>query len=113
MIHYFIGDLGHFFVITSFVAALASAFSYFRATNAGSLETKKFWNQNGVISFYTHAGAVLGICISLFVIIANHYFEYHYAYSYSDSKLPDHYLVSTSGTDRKAAFCCGCFGKPY
>src|SRR5690606_41902857 len=87
MIHYFIGDLGHFFVITSFIAALASAFSYFKATNAPSLEREKFWKQNGAFSYYVHGLAVLGICVSLFVIIANHYFEYHYAYSYSDSKL--------------------------
>jgi cytochrome c-type biogenesis protein CcmF len=104
MIHYFIGDLGHFFVITSFVAALASAFSYFRATNASSLNSQKFWKQNGSFSFYTHAAAVLGICISLFVIIANHYFEYHYAYSYSDSKLPDHYLVSTFWNGQEGSF---------
>jgi len=104
MIHYFIGDLGHFFVITSFVTALASAFSYFKATNAGSLEHKKFWTQNGAFSFYSHAASVLGICISLFVIIAKHYFEYHYAYSYSDSKLPDHYLVSTFWNGQEGSF---------
>ncbi len=104
MIHYFIGDLGHFFVITSFVAALASAFSYFKATNASSLERERFWKQNGAFSYYVHGLAVLGICVSLFVIIANHYFEYHYAYSYSDSKLPDHYLVSTFWNGQEGSF---------
>ena len=104
MIHYFIGDLGHFFVITSFVAALASAFSYFKATNASSLGSQKFWKQNGAVGFYTHTLSVFGICISLFIIIANHYFEYHYAYSYSDSKLPDHYLVSTFWNGQEGSF---------
>ena len=104
MIHYFIGDLGHFFVITSFVAALASAFSYFKVTSAPSLEKQNFWRQNGAFSFYTHAVSVLGICVTLFVIIANHYFEYHYAYSYSDSKLPDHYLVSTFWNGQEGSF---------
>lgn len=104
MIHYFIGDLGHFFVITSFIAALASAFSYFKVTNASSLEKQNFWRQNGAFSFYTHAIAVLGICVSLFIIIANHYFEYHYAYSYSDSKLPDHYLISTFWNGQEGSF---------
>ena len=104
MIHYFIGDLGHFFVISSFVAALASAFSYFKTTNASSLEKQKFWRQNGAFSFYAHAISILGICVSLFVVIANHYFEYHYAYSYSDSKLPDHYLVSTFWNGQEGSF---------
>ena len=104
MIHYFIGDLGHFFVITSFVAALASAFSYFKAANAANLDKQSFWKKNGAFGFYTHAIAVLGICVSLFVIIANHYFEYHYAYSYSDSKLPDHYLISTFWNGQEGSF---------
>lgn len=104
MIHYFIGDLGHFFVITSFVTALASAFSYFKATPAKSLEQDKFWRQNGKVSFFAHAISVLGICVALFVIIANHYFEYHYAYNYSDSKLPNHYLVSTFWNGQEGSF---------
>src|SRR5690606_1057702 len=104
MIHYFIGDLGHFFVITSFVAALASAFSYFKATNAASLEIQTAWKRNGAFSFYAHAISVLGICVSLFIIIANHYFEYHYAYSYSDSKLPSHYLISTFWNGQEGSF---------
>ena len=104
MIHYFIGDLGHFFVITSFVAALASAFSYFSGTVAATLERKNFWRQNGMVSFYTHAVSVIGVCVTLFLIIANHYFEYHYAYSYSDSKLPDHYLVSTFWNGQEGSF---------
>ena len=104
MIHYFIGGLGHFFVITSFVAALASAFSYYKATTAASLDRERSWKQNGAFSFYTHAAAVLGISISLFVIIANHYFEYHYAYSYSDSKLPGYYLVSTFWNGQEGSF---------
>jgi cytochrome c-type biogenesis protein CcmF len=104
MIHYFIGGLGHLFVITSFVAALASAFSYFKATNATDISRKTFWRQNGAFGFYTHAAAVLGICVSLFLIIANHYLEYHYAYNYSDSKLPKHYLVSTFWNGQEGSF---------
>jgi cytochrome c-type biogenesis protein CcmF len=104
MMHYFIGDLGHFFVITAFVAALASAFSYYMAVSTTDVVREKFWRQNGSVSFYLHAASVLGICISLFVIIANHYFEYHYAYSYSDLKLPDHYLVSTFWNGQEGSF---------
>lgn len=104
MVHYFIGDLGHFFVITSFVTALACAFSYFKATNAASLDAQRAWKINGAMSFYAHAASVLGICVSLFVIIAGHYFEYHYAYSYSDSKLPNYYLISTFWNGQEGSF---------
>lgn len=104
MMHYFVGDLGHFFVITAFVSALASAFSYFKAASASLLEKNSSWKQNGVAAFYIHAGSVVGICVTLFVIIAGHYFEYHYAYSYSDSKLPDHYLLSTFWNGQEGSF---------
>lgn len=104
MVHYFVGDLGHLFVITSFIAAIASAFFYFKATAATSLEHKTFWLQNGMFSFYTHAIAVLGICVTLFIIIANHYFEYHYAYSHSDRNLPGHYLISTFWNGQEGSF---------
>ncbi len=102
--HYLIGDLGHFFVITSFVAALASAFSYFRATSLPDIARQSAWKQNGKVAFYIHAASVLGICVVLFVIIANHYFEYHYAYSYSDKKLPSHYLISTFWNGQEGSF---------
>jgi cytochrome c-type biogenesis protein CcmF len=102
--HYFIGDLGHFFVITSFVAALITTFAYFKATRTDLLREKEQWLKNGRTGFVIHAIAVLGICVTLFVILANHYFEYHYAYSYSDRKLPGYYLVSTFWNGQEGSF---------
>ncbi|MBT1700897.1 cytochrome c biogenesis protein CcsA [Fulvivirgaceae bacterium PWU4] len=104
MMHYFVGDLGHLFVITSFIAAIASAFSYFRSTGAASLDLKDQWRKNGAVAFYVHATAVLGICVTLFIIIYNHYFEYHYAYSHSDRNLPLHYLISTFWNGQEGSF---------
>src|SRR5690349_5760805 len=102
--HYFIGNLGHFFVITSFIAAVMTAFMYYNATVADDLTAKAGWLLNGRVGFYLHAISVLGICVSLFVIIANHYFEYHYAYNYSDLKLPSYYLVSTFWNGQEGSF---------
>lgn len=102
--HYFIGHLGHLFVILSFVAAVATAFSYFKATITDDLVLKNQWLVNGRTGFYVHAIAVLGICVTLFVIIANHYFEYHYAYSHSDKKLPIYYLISTFWNGQEGSF---------
>ncbi|MCU0397859.1 MAG: cytochrome c biogenesis protein CcsA [Cyclobacteriaceae bacterium] len=104
MLHYFIGNLGHFFVIVSFVSALAATYSYFKATVTDDPVRKEGWNQNGKFSFYVHALAVMGIVITLFLIIKNHYFEYHYAYSHSDKKLPGYYLVSTFWNGQEGSF---------
>lgn len=102
--HYFIGNLGHFLVILSFISSLAAFFSYFKATGKHDIAEKDAWLLNGKISFYVHAISVLGISVTLFVIIANHYFEYHYAYSYSDKKLPTHYLISTFWNGQEGSF---------
>lgn len=102
--HYFIGNLGHFFVVASFILAVVTAFSYFKATMANDLEKKAGWLLNGKVSFYLHAFSVLGICVTLFTILANHYFEYHYAYNYSDRKLPSYYLVSTFWNGQEGSF---------
>lgn len=102
--HYFIGNLGHFFVITAFVSALVTFFCYFKATGINEVEKKSQWLINGRVGFYIHAIAVLGIVVTLFTIIANHYFEYHYAYSHSDKKLPAYYLVSTFWNGQEGSF---------
>src|SRR5687767_9571646 len=102
--HYFIGDLGHFFVITSFIMALVTSFAYLKATTISDLAVKEGWLWNGRVSFYLHAASVVGICVTLFVIIANHYFEYHYAYNYSDRKLPSYYLISTFWNGQEGSF---------
>ena len=102
--HYLIGNLGHFFVITSFVAAVVTAFSYFKATQSSDVDKKEQWLVNGRVGFYIHSIAVLGIVVTLFTIIANHYFEYHYAYSHSDKKLPVYYLISTFWNGQEGSF---------
>jgi len=104
MMHYFIGNLGHFSVITAFVTAIITAFSYLKATTAVDLADKNNWLLNGKVAFYTHAVAVLSVCVTLYVIIAGHYFEYHYAYSYSDRKLQTHYLISTFWNGQEGSF---------
>ena len=102
--HYLVGDLGHLFVITSLITALLAAFSYLKATLTSDLKQREGWLWNGKVAFFVHAGSVLGICILLFVIISNHYFEYHYAYNYSDRKLPTYYLISTFWNGQEGSF---------
>jgi cytochrome c-type biogenesis protein CcmF len=102
--HYFVGDLGHLFVITSFVTALVSFFAYYKAATTDDLQKKQDWLLNGKITFYVHALSIVGIGAALFTIIANHYFEYHYAYNYSDKKLPTHYLISTFWNGQEGSF---------
>jgi len=102
MMHYFIGDLGHFFVITAFVSALVSAWSYWKAQRSNELD--QTWVVNARISFYVHAFSVIAAGAVLFAIIYNHYFEYSYAYSHSDTRLPVYYLIATFWNGQEGSF---------
>jgi cytochrome c-type biogenesis protein CcmF len=104
MIHTFIGDLGHVFVILSFVSALIAAFSYFKASSSTDFSLEKQWRINGRTAFSIHTISILGIVLCLFSIIYNHYFEYHYAWSHSSTKLPTHYMISCFWEGQEGSF---------
>lgn len=102
--HYTIGNLGHLSVITAFVTSLLSSFAYWKATSLKDVEQKNSWLLNGRFAFYMHALAVVGIVASLFVIIYQHYFEYHYAYSHSSLHLPGQYMLSCFWEGQEGSF---------
>ncbi|MDZ4716509.1 MAG: cytochrome c biogenesis protein CcsA [Cytophagales bacterium] len=104
MLHYFIGNLGHLFVITSFVTGLLAAFSYWRASSTNDLEARLAWIVNGRASFIAHAVAVIGVIVCLFIIIYQHYFEYHYAYAHSSLRLPGQYMISCFWEGQEGSF---------
>ncbi|MGB4974866.1 MAG: cytochrome c biogenesis protein CcsA [Cyclobacteriaceae bacterium] len=104
MIHYFIGDLGHLFVIISFVTSLVAAFAYWKAKTITDVDVKQAWVNNARLAFYAHTVAVIGVFVALFYIIYNHYFEYHYAYSHSSRHLPAHYMVSCFWEGQEGSF---------
>ena len=104
MINLFIGNLGHVFVILSFVLSLAAAFSYYRATKIEDVLAKKEWTINGRFLFYFHSFFVVGIVVVLFLIIYNNLFEYHYAYSHASKVLPVHYMISCFWEGQEGSF---------
>ncbi len=102
--HYFIGDLGHLLVITSFITSLASAFSYYQAHRTADLTSKSSWLKNARTAFYIHAIGILGIVCTLYFIIERHYFEYHYAYAHSSLHLPGEYMISCFWEGQEGSF---------
>ncbi|MES2703502.1 MAG: cytochrome c biogenesis protein CcsA [Bacteroidota bacterium] len=100
------GQLGHFFVITSFVAALFSTFAYFRAVRT---EQSDPYNSNAWVllarnGFILHTAAVISIFITLYYIITNHLFEYHYAWEHSSLDMPRKYLLSCFWEGQQGSF---------
>lgn len=104
MINTTVGNVGHMFVIISFVAALMAAFSFFKAAVQQDLAAEKEWLRNGRTAFYIHALAVFGVVGTLFYIIYNHMFEYHYAWSHSSTRLPVHYMISSFWEGQEGSF---------
>ena len=99
------GNIGNLSVIVAFVAAIVATYSYFQATRTkNSFEENQSWKNFARKAFYTHAVAVVMICTSLFAIIFNHYFEYHYAWDNSSLALPLGYAISCFWQDQEGSF---------
>lgn len=102
--HYFIGNLGHLLVIASLVTSVVAAFAYWKSFYATDTVAKEEWRKNARVAFYIHGLSVLGIVAVLFVIIYQHYFEYHYAYSHSSLHLPGQYMISCFWEGQEGSF---------
>ena len=95
------GQIGQFFVILSFGAALFSLVSYFFAAKNPE-ETS--WKKLGRIGFWLNALSIFVIGATLFYIIYNHLFEYHYAWAHSSTTLPTHYIISAFWEGQEGSF---------
>ncbi|WP_025761239.1 cytochrome c biogenesis protein CcsA [Dyadobacter tibetensis] len=108
MIHNTIGSAGHLLVIIAFVTALLATFAYYKATTATtSLQSPALiqeWKKFARLTFFVHLLAVLGVVFSLYWIIGNHYFEYHYAWKNSSLALPTGYTISSFWQDQEGSF---------
>ena len=104
--HLMPGQLGRFFAITSFVAALFSAFSYFRAVRNEQTDphNSRSWLLLGRNGFVLHTAAVVSIFVTLFYIITNHLFEYHYSWEHSSLDMPSKYLLSCFWEGQQGSF---------
>ncbi len=105
MMHTTIGQIGHFLVILSFVTALVSTVAYLKASLATAEQPDTAdWLRLARWSFRVHGLAVLGVAVTLFAIIYNHYFEYQYAWSHSSRALPVHYMISCFWEGQEGSF---------
>lgn len=97
------GKIGQFFIVLAFGSSLLATISYFFATN-NKIESDKTWNRIGRISFIINILCILGIGVTLFYLILNHYNEYNYVYSHSSKALPVYYIVSSFWEGQEGSF---------
>ncbi|REE01703.1 cytochrome c biogenesis protein CcsA [Marinoscillum furvescens] len=100
MIHYFVGNLGHFLVILAFVSAVVATYAF--AKNIHNTDTS--WARFAKGAFYVHALAIFAIAGTLFAMISGHMFEYHYVYNYTSKILPVYYQISSFWNGQEGSF---------
>lgn len=106
MINTFVGNFGHLLIITSFISSLMMIWSYFQAQKLETIDNSKSlsWKRLARISFFIHGAAIFGVVATLFYIIYNHLYEYHYAWSHSSNHLPTHYMISCFWEGQEGSF---------
>lgn len=95
------GKIGQFFIILSFASAVLAAVSYYFDTIGGKDNS---WKKIARTAVFLNMAAVIGIGSSLFYIIYNHLFEYHYAWAHSSKALPVHYIISCFWEGQEGSF---------
>ena len=98
MVHYFIGNFGHTLVIVAFVCALIGIYAYAKGLK------DRGWERYGNLLFHLHAIGIFGVVTTLFVIINQHYFEYHYAWKHTSQYLPVYYQLSSFWNGQEGSF---------
>ncbi len=102
--HLLPGELGHFFVLLGFVAAIVSAISYFSSARSRIPEVSISWKKLARAAFFIQVFSVLAVFAVLYFIISHHYFEYHYAWEHSSRALPVKYLLACFWEGQEGSF---------
>ncbi len=98
--HLLPGILGRTFVALAFTAALIAAIAYFLAEKKDS----NHYHRLARISFFAHIIGTIGIVLTLFYLLLNHYFEYDYVWKHSSLELQKRYVFSAFWEGQEGSF---------
>ncbi len=98
--HTFAGELGHWLALTSFVGAFFAGIGYL----LHALNEEQGWRTMGRLFFRLHTVAVLGIIVTLFVMLFNHWYEFDYVWKHSNSIMPLRYIASCFWEGQEGSF---------
>lgn len=98
--HTWAGQLGHWLTLASASFALFACLSFLLAASSGD----DGWRKAGRIAFRAHSLAVLGIVVTLFVMLFNHWFEYDYVWKHSNREMPLRYIASCFWEGQEGSF---------
>jgi len=101
MLRSYLGQIGHASVILAFLSSIISTYVYVLASRK---EGNVYWKKLAPKIFIVHGIFVIGVVATLFSIVLNKYFEYHYAWDNTSLSLPVGYAISTFWQDQEGSF---------
>ena len=102
--HLLIGQIGHLFVLISFIASLLSFIGYFQTQRKiNSLEATS-WGKFSDVLFSLQTLSVFVVFACIFYLCANHYIEYFFAYKHTSKELAFKYLLACIWEDQSGSF---------
>lgn len=103
--HLFLGQLGHFFVLLTFVTALLATVAFFLGSSQKLDATQKQnWLKLARISFFIQFIGIISIFSIVFYICKNHYYEYMYVYKHASLELEAKYLLACIWEGQEGSF---------
>lgn len=102
--HLLPGQIGHLFVILSFVSSIIASIAYFISARTKDPVDETSWKKLGRAAFFVDAISVLGIFLILFSLIYNHRYEYQYVYKNSGNDLEPKYILSSLWSASEGSF---------
>jgi len=97
------GGLGRAFANLAFISAALSSIAFFFTLRTPDPERHN-WKRMGNTFFLLHAGSVLSVIVTLFLMIYFHRYEYHYVWSHSSNELPVHFMISCFWEGQEGSF---------
>ncbi|MDX1910447.1 MAG: cytochrome c biogenesis protein CcsA, partial [Saprospiraceae bacterium] len=102
--HLLPGQLGHLFVVLSFVSALLAAVAFFQATQNKANLHFGGWRKIGRYAFFFHGATTLGVIGALFWLLTGKMYEYQYAWANISDDLPTRYVFSAFWKEQQGSF---------
>ncbi len=102
--HLWVGQLGHIFILASFVTALLSGVSYFLSVKKNHSAEAVSWAKIGRFSFYIHGLTLFSLIGLVFYAMYQHMYEYSYVFDHVSGDLPMKYILSAFWEGQEGSF---------
>lgn len=102
--HLLPGQIGHLFVILSFIASLIATIAYFIASAKKEVAEESAWLRFARGAFFLQLAGIIATFAVILYICSNHLFEYMYAYKHASLELESKYLLACIWEGQEGSF---------